>query len=212
MLTLGYSKTNDVFTQILFRSPDNPKATYITQENIADQENTTLTLNFPTPIAKWWEGFVSFTGFRSHFKGGFDNGTDQFNVDKTFMAFNLYSEQTVKLPKGWSVQLSGWYNSRAFWGTLRSTPQGTVDFGVQKQVLDGKGQFRLRLGDIFNTAGWGGENLFTPGLAMTARGTWEARTATLSFNYRFGSSEVKGARQRKTGLEEESRRVKSGRG
>lgn len=212
VLTLGYSKTNDVFTQILFRSPDNPKATYITQENIADQENTSLTLNLPTPIAKWWEGFVSFTGFRSHFKGGFDNGTDQFNVDKTFMAFNLYSEQTVKLPKGWSVQLSGWYNSRAFWGTLRSTPQGTVDFGVQKQVLDGKGQFRLRLGDIFNTAGWGGENLFTPGLSMTANGTWEARTATLSFNYRFGSSEVKGARQRKTGLEEESRRVKSGRG
>lgn len=211
VVTLGYSKTNDVFTQILFRSPTNPRATYITQENIADQENYTLSLNVPTPIAKWWEGFVSFTGFRSHFEGMFDNGTDEFMVDQAFVAFNLYSEQTVKLPKGWSVQLSGWYNSRAFWGTLRSNPQGVMDLGIQKKVLDGKGQLRLRFGDLLNTAGWSGENLFTPGLKMKARGTWEARTATLSFNYRFGSAEVKGARQRKTGLEEESKRVKSGR-
>lgn len=211
VITLGYSKTNDVFTQILFRAPANPRAAYITQENIADQENYTLSLNIPTPIAKWWEGFVSVTGFRSHFEGNFNNGTDSFMVDRAFSAMNLYAEQTLKLPKGWSVQLSGWYNTRAFWGTLRSNPQGVMDFGIQKQVLDGKGQLRLRVGDLLNTAGWSGENLFTPGLKMTARGTWEARTVTLNFNYRFGSSEVKAARQRKTGLEEESKRIKSGR-
>lgn len=211
VVTLGYSKTNDVFTQILFRSPVNPRAAYITQENIADQENYTLSLNIPTPIAKWWEGFVSVTGFRSHFESNFNNGTDSFMVDRAFSAMNLYAEQTLKLPKGWSVQLSGWYNTRAFWGTLRSNPQGVMDFGIQKQVLDGKGQLRLRVGDLLHTAGWSGENLFTPGLKMTARGTWEARTVTLNFNYRFGSSEVKAARQRKTGLEEESKRIKSGR-
>jgi len=203
VITVGYSQTKDVFTQIL--DTTDLRAMFITQENIADQQNYTLSLNFPTPIAKWWEGFVSVTGFRSHFKANFRS---DFTVDQSYNAFNLYSEQTVKLPKGFSVQLSGWYNSRAFWGTLRSGQQGAMDFGIQKKLFDGKGDLRLRFGDILHTAGWNGENLFTPGLKMIARGNWESRTVTLNFSYRFGSAEVKGSRQRKTGLEDEGRRVK----
>ncbi|MCC7505072.1 MAG: outer membrane beta-barrel protein, partial [Saprospiraceae bacterium] len=136
---------------------------------------------------------------------------EDFSFDQSFTAFNLYGEQNFKLPKGFSIQLSGWYNSRAFWGTLRSNPQGAMDLGIQKKLFDGKGEMRLRLGDILHTANWSGENIFTPGLRMTAAGNWESRTVTLNFSYRFGSAEVKGARQRRTGLEDEGRRVK-GRG
>ena len=178
----------------------------MTQENIADQRNYTATINIPTPFAKWWEGFVSLTGVHSDFSAEFREG---FSFSQSFNAFNLYAEQTVRLPKGWSLQLSGWYNSKAFWGTLASDPQGVMDFGVQKKVFGDKGEVRVRFGDILNTAGWGGENVFTPGLVMKAKGTWEARTVTVNFSYRFGSTEVKGARQRKTGLEEEGARVKS---
>ena len=205
-LTLGYSHTKDLFTQVL--DTTNVRATFITNENLADQRNYTLTVNVPTPIAKWWEGFVSLTGFYSDFSAKFRDG---YIAEQQYTAFNMYAEQTLRLPKGFSVQLSGWYNSRAFWGTLRSTPQGAMDFGIQKKVLDDKGEVRLRFGDILNTAGWGGENLFTPGLKMKAHGNWESRTLTLNFSYRFGSAEVKGARQRQTGLEDESKRVKSGR-
>lgn len=204
VLTVGFSHTKDVFTQVLDTA--GARAAFITQENIADQKNYTLTLNAPTPIAKWWDGFVSLTGFRSHFEAKF---RDNFAFEKTFYSLNLYSEQNIKLPKGFGIQLSGWYNSPGFWGTLRSNAQGAVDLGIQKKLFDGRGEVRLRFGDILHTAGWSGENLFTPGLRMTADGNWESRTVTLNFSYRFGSAEVKGARQRKTGLEDEGRRVKS---
>lgn len=207
VIKLGYSHTKDLFTQVL--DTTNVRAAFITNENIADQRNYTVTLNAPTPIAKWWDGFVSVTGFYSDFSATFRDG---FNAEQQFTAFNLYAEQTFRLPAGFSVQLSGWYNSRAFWGTLRSAAQGAMDLGIQKKVLHDKGEVRVRFGDILGTAGWGGENLFSPGLRMTARGTWESRTVTLNFSYRFGSAEVKAARQRRTGLEDESRRVKSGRG
>jgi hypothetical protein len=211
VITAGYSHTKDVFTQVLKTDERDTRATFITNENLADQKNYSLSLNAPTPIAKWWEGFVSLTGYRSHFEADFSTPeTPNFKVDQSFNAFNVYSEQTVKLPKGFSVQLSGWYNSRAFWGTLRSKPQGSMDFGIQKKMFDGKGDLRLRFGDILHTAGWGGENLFTPNLKMTARGNWESRTVTMSFSYRFGSSEIKDARQRKTGLDDEKNRVKGG--
>jgi iron complex outermembrane recepter protein len=202
-MTLGYSRTRDVFTQIL--DTTNIRAAFITQANLADQENYSATLNIPVPLAKWWEGFISITGYHSRFSAKF---REDFVVEQSFQAFNLYSEQTVRLPKGFSVQLSGWYNSRAFWGTLRNEPQGAMDLGFQKKLFNGKGEVRLRFGDILRTAAWKGENLFSPGLLMTARGTWESRTTTLNFSYRFGSAEVKGIRQRKTGLEEEGNRVK----
>ena len=86
-----------------------------------------------------------------------------------------------------------------------------MDLGIQKKVFDDKGELRLRFGDILHTAGWKGENIFTPGLKMKMNGNWESRTVTLNFSYRFGSAEIKGARQRKTGLEDEKNRVKSGR-
>lgn len=207
VLTLGYSHTKDVFTQIL--DTTNVRATYITRANIADQRNYTLTVNAPTPIAKWWEGFVSITAFRSHFKANFREG---YQFEQSFTAMNAYAEQTFKLPQGWSVQISGWYNTPAFWGTFRTFAQGMMDAGIQKKILNGQGDLRLRFGDILHTGGFSGKNLFTPGLKMDLAGTWESRTVSLNFNYRFGRSEVKQARQRKTGLEDESKRVKSGRG
>ena len=211
VMTLGYSHTKDVFTQILKRDVRDTRATFITQENIADQKNYTLSINAPTKIAKWWDGFVSLTGIRSHFRADFSTPeTPGFIVDQSFNTFNAYAEQNFKLPMGFGLQLSGWYNSPAFWGTLRTRPQGAMDVGLQKKILKDKGELRLRVGDILGTAGWGGENLYTPGLYMLAEGRWESQTVTLNFSYRFGSNEVKGARQRKTGLEDEKNRVKSG--
>ncbi|MFN4253422.1 MAG: TonB-dependent receptor domain-containing protein [Saprospiraceae bacterium] len=213
VLSLGYSHTNDVFTQVLGIDPDNPRAAFMTNENLADQKNWTLSLNAPTPITKWWDGFISLTGFRSHFEARFDDGfSEPFEIDQAFSAFNGYCEQNIKLPKGFGLQVSGWYNSASFWGTMRAKPQGAMDVGLQKKLWDGKGEMRLRVGDVLGTAGWRGENVFTPGLVFIGRGTWESQTVTLNFSYRFGSSEVKAARQRKTGLDEESRRVKGGKG
>jgi iron complex outermembrane receptor protein len=204
--TFGYSHTRDVFTQILDTRGED--ATYMTQENIADQRNYTVTVNAPTKIGKWWDGFVSLTGYRSAFSAQFREG---FAVDQTFYAYTLYSEQTIRLPHSFSIQLSGWFNSDAYWGTLSSKAQGAMDLGIAKKIWNDQGEVKLRFGDILHTAGWKGENVFTPGLKMNARGNWESRIVALNFSYRFGSSEVKGARQRKTGLEEEGKRVKSGR-
>ncbi len=209
VMTLGYSHTKDVFTQILKRDVRDPRATFMTQENLADQKNYTLSINAPTPIAKWWDGFVSLTGLRSHFRADFSTPeTPNFVLDQSFYTFNGYAEQNFKLPLGFGLQISGWYNSRSFWGTLRSAAQGAMDVGLNKKVLKEKGELRLRVGDVLGTAGWKGENLFTPGLHMIAQGNWESQTVTLNFSYRFGSSEVKAARQRKTGLEDEKKRVK----
>jgi hypothetical protein len=40
-------------------------------------------------------------------------------------------------------------------------------------------------------------------------GAWESRQFKLNFTYRFGSNQVKAARQRNTGIDEENKRANS---
>jgi len=56
---------------------------------------------------------------------------------------------------------------------------------------------------------WSGVNDFGA-LAMQARGGWESRQAKLNFTYLIGSSQVKGNRNRSTGLQDESKRIQGG--
>ncbi|MBS1734413.1 MAG: hypothetical protein JST02_14045, partial [Bacteroidetes bacterium] len=48
------------------------------------------------------------------------------------------------------------------------------------------------------------------GLYIKGSGSWESQTVRLSFSWRFGSNQIKSSRERQTGLESESKRIKSG--
>ena len=54
---------------------------------------------------------------------------------------------------------------------------------------------------------WSGRNNVS-GQQEEASGRWERRQLKLKFSYRFGSTKIKAARQRKTGMEDEKNRVK----
>ncbi|MBL7826833.1 MAG: TonB-dependent receptor family protein, partial [Saprospiraceae bacterium] len=204
--TLGYSHTNDVFAEYIDTAAYG--VSFLKQGNIASQDNYSINISCPIPIAKWWEGFINVTGVMSSIEANFRPGY-AYQVD--FKSLNIYSEHTFRLPKGWSFQLSGWFNSPTIWqATFRSKAMGAMDFGVRKQVFDGKGTVSLNIGDILGTAGWRSINDFTPGLYMRGSGTWESQTAKLNFRYNFGNKNVKGSRQRKTGTEDVNSRIKSG--
>jgi hypothetical protein len=205
--TLGYSHTNDMFTEYIDTASNG--ASFLRNGNIASQDNFTLSISAPMPIAKWWQGYLSVTGVLNSFDAKFREG---FEYSESFTTLNLYSEQNFILPKGWSFQVSGWFNSPSIWqAVFRSKAMGAMDVGVKKQILDGDGTISLTVGDVLGTAGWASVNDFTPGLYMTGRGTWESQTVRLNVDYKFGNKNVKGSRQRKTGTEDINSRIKSGR-
>lgn len=205
--TVGYSNTSDVFTEYIDTTGGG--ASFLRQGNIAEQNNLTLSISAPMPIAKWWEGYLSVTGIISSFDANFREG---FAYSESFKTLNLYSEQNFILPKGWRLQVSGWFNSPSIWqAVFRSKAMGAMDVGVRKQILDGNGTISFVVGDVLGTAGWRSVNDFTPGLYMLGRGTWESQTVRLNVDYKFGNKNVKGARQRKTGTEDINSRIRSGR-
>ena len=101
------------------------------------------------------------------------------------------------------------YISKSVWqGLIRSNAMGTVDAGIQKVLFKGAGNLKVAVSDIFKTMKWGGYTNFA-GVNSTVNGRGEMPQLKLNFSYRFGSAQIKAARQRKSSIEEESKRTEN---
>ncbi|MFM2268380.1 MAG: hypothetical protein RL757_1821 [Bacteroidota bacterium] len=207
-LSSGYNRTVDGIMDLVERDPLGTGRSYINYRNLAQQDNYNISLSSPTPIKKWWNGYLNVSVYQSIFTAKFPEYSFRL---KSPWAVNFYGEQTFSLPKNTTLEVSGWFNSGSIWGgSWYNRPQGSFDIGVQKKVLEGRGSIKLSLSDLFFTAPWSAVGDAIPGFKVSAGGNWESRQVRLNFNYRFGGREVKGARSRETGSESESRRVKQG--
>lgn len=204
--TLNYSRVNDVFTQLIDTAEKSKS--FRMKKNLATQDLVSLNISYPFQY-KWYSLFVNTNINYSHYKANFGAGR---TIDLDATVFNIYMQHSFKLGKGYTGELSGWYNSPSIWqGTFVSKAMGSLDAGLQKQVLKGKGNLKIAVSDIFFTMRWAGTSDFA-GQVLTANGNWESRQFKINFSYRFGKLSVKSAKQRASSTDEESKRVQSGGG
>ncbi len=208
-LGVNYSKTKDYFTQYTDQSVQNGVTTFfITKANLTNRENYGITLSSQMPINKWWNGFVN--AWFNHSKLTADLGDGKI-VDLKANGGGFYMQQGFTLGKGWSAEADGWMNFGGLWGNFVSKTQGVMNIGMSKKFWDGDGQVKLTFSDVLRTANWKAYTELGT-LHMDASGAWEGQQVRVNFTYRFGNKNVQGARQRKSGLEDEKNRVKSGKG
>ena len=202
--SLNYTVINDVSTRIS-KALDEKRST-LTFVNLAKQTNLALTVSYPFSVTKWWNVYATMTAYRLHNEANIEGDI----IDLTTHAMNFYGQNTFSLPKGFRVELSGWYNSPAIWaGNWTTDSQFDVTAGVSKELFQKRGNLNVSVSDIFFQNGWSGESNFGA-LRMYGNGTWESRQVRINFSYSFGNKQVKGARKRKTGMEDESNRVNGG--
>jgi hypothetical protein len=177
---------------------------FLTTRNLGTEEIFSLDVSAPFNVTKWWNVFFNGSLYNVHYAVDLGDGNTP-NVQQ--WSYNFYAQNTFKLPKGISLELSGWYSGPSIWGgTFESVPQGSVDIGVQKKLFKDQGNIKLAVTDIFDTLPWSSVNAYG-NLYLQASGDWESRQFRATFTYRFGNSQVKGARQRSTGNESEKDRV-----
>lgn len=202
---LTYTHTTDLMSEITDTA--GMRAAFITKENIADQKVLSLTVSYPFAITKAWNAFANAGVTNTHNMADFGGGK---TVDIQVTSFNIYMQHTLALPKDFTFEVSGWYNSPGIWGgNFASDEMWSVDAGIQKKLWNKKANIKLGVQDIFNSQRWSGYNTFGS-LSMSARGGWESRALKLNFTYLLGNREIKGSRNRSTGLEDESKRAGSG--
>ena len=201
--SISYSHTSDMIARIT--DAEEERFAFITWRNIADQYTYSLNMSAPLPIRPWWNSYTSVSGTRTHNKADFGEGK---NIDLKVYTFNVYSQHNFNLPKGYMIELSGWYNSPSIWeGNFKMKAMYSLDFGIQKSFLDNTLNVRASISDIFRTQTWTGVTTLGNQF-IEAAGSWDSRRVRLNLSYNFGNKNVK-SRKRKTGLEDEQRRIKN---
>ena len=201
--TFGYSHVKDYATQA---TDTTRNATFVQQKNLAKQEILSFNMGSSTPINKWWNGYANIWFNYQMFSGTIGENKVKNNVS----SYGAYLQQSFTLGHNYSAEISGWFNGPSVWGgTWKTTAQGGVDVGLQKQLFEKKATIKLSATDIFHTAPWKAINNFG-GLYIKGGGSWESQTFRVNFSWRFGNNQVKASRQRQTGLESESKRIKGG--
>lgn len=200
--TLSYSHIKDFRAQIVDTSDRNH--TFITPKNLASQDIYNINFSAPFLIEKWWNVFLNVNGYHSAYKANFGQGK---KVDINLNAFNLSLQQTFSFEKKVTLEILGYYNSPGIWrGTFRSYAIGNLDVGFQKVFDKGRASIKLSNTDVFNTVRLTGVSEYS-GVYTKFSGKGESNQFRVNFTYRFGSSAVNAARQRKLGLEEENKRI-----
>ncbi|MBK7409840.1 MAG: TonB-dependent receptor family protein [Saprospirales bacterium] len=204
--SLSYNRTEDFITQVTTQN-DTTKTTIATNYNLDTYHSYAFNISTPVPVTKWWMAQtnlnVNYKSFQSEFQGA------QLN-NKGWTA-NVYISNQFTLPKGYGVELSGWYQSPEVDGIFIGRSMYMANFGLSKSFLKKKATFRMNVNDIFNTGRWRGSTLYE-NMDLKINSKWESRRVNISFNYRFGNQNVKGPQRRSTGSDEERNRVKMDRG
>ncbi|MDB5125623.1 MAG: TonB-dependent receptor [Mucilaginibacter sp.] len=201
-VTLGYSHTTDVITEIPGTDPAT-KVSFVTEQNLQVQNSYNVNIYSPYTIAKWWEGNFNATGFYLGFKS---NGLEGGNLNRGQAAFQLRTTQTFLPFKGYKAELTTNYQSALTYGLFYVKPQYSTDAGISHSFADKKANIKLSVSDIFKTR----RNDVTSNYQsnnLDIRQQRETRITRLTFTYNFGNNKIK-ARQHQTGAEDEKGRVK----
>ncbi len=208
-VSVNYTHTSDIINDVLISKKlgnDSNYTTFQTSQNIASSDNAGLSVSYNKHLLKWWTLNVYANAFTNHYKGAIDNE----DIDVNTTAFNGNLSNQFTWGKGWSGEVSGWFNSKQLVSSaILAQPMGMFSFGAGKQILKDKGTVRVNIRDPFALARFKGSTNLDKGLTLIdAR--WDNRRVNLTFTYRFGKANNQPSRRRNTGADDETNRVKSG--
>ncbi len=203
-LSLGYSHTTDVITEIPGTDPAT-KVSFVTNENLQSQNAYNVNIYAPYTVTKWWEGYVNATGFYLGFKS---NNLEGGNLDRGQVAYNLRASQTFKPLENFKIEITSQYQSELTYGLFEVKPRYSTDAGISHNFANKKASIKFSVSDIFNTLTNNVTSVYqNNNLDVTQRR--ETRLARLTLTYNFGNNKIK-AREHHTSDDEEKNRVKSG--
>lgn len=207
MLTteLSYSYLKDYFSQIFIidsnASNVNKNIIIYTRGNVGSFQNLGITETFQSPVTKWWNiTAVAVYNYK------IIKGVVWAPIEARVSQLNISINNQFQLKKGWSFELSGFYQTRSQIDLQEwLKPQGELDAAVAKQILKKKGTLKLSVRDITYFQNYSGystfQNSYEP---FTIK--WDSRAVRLSFSWRFGKT-MKAVSRSEGGAADEINRV-----
>jgi hypothetical protein len=199
--TFSYSLTNDAITQIT-EQDDQSGRTYLIDRNISQLKSFSLNIFAPFKLTGFWSISNNLNIFNNKYEYTYKDV--MYRNSQTSFNYNLSNDITIK--KGVTFESIFMYQSPLTYGTYRIKSSSSLDFGI-RALLNEKYNVRLSISDVFKGRKLDGSTNYG-GINLHFNEYVESRIVRLSVSYRFGSNKIQNVRQRKTGSEDEVKRVK----
>jgi len=195
---LGYSRTTDNIISVL--SPDMEPGTVIqTGRNLASYNYYNISLGIPVTLGKWLNSTNTALVFYGKYQGYLANT----NLNAGRMAFSFNSSNSVLLNTNTTFEITGSYNSRAYYGFLDINANWSLNLGAQRQLWNKRASVKLNVNDVFLSLRTKAITKLT-GYGERFIQLRDTRVGMISFNYKFGGSPANA--KRKAGAAEEEKR------
>lgn len=196
--SFSYSYISDFFAQVTEAVGDSRN--FLSTRNVADQEVYNLSVSYPFKVNTWWNVYANVYGSYNKF-----TATNDAFISTSQETFGFYAQNTIRLPKDYKLEVSGWYSSPSIWGgTYETKSLGSLNLAVQKTWKQWTG--KVSVNDVLYTIPWSGTTQFG-NLFIDGQGGSDSRNVNFYLQYTFGNNDVKNARKRNGSLEDEKGRI-----
>ncbi|MBK8922443.1 MAG: TonB-dependent receptor [Saprospirales bacterium] len=200
-IRISYAKTDDVIIENAPRLEGT--RTFTTAANLAQYERWTFELNFPIKFGKIIDGF----GGNQFIRNAYDAEYLDIRYNRSKWNWLAYTQINVALPAGFKMEINGWYMTNFLEEFFDIRSMGGLDLGVSKTFWKDRGRLSLSFNDVLYTER-SRLRVDYADVIVDFSEREDSRNMRLTFSYRFGNTELKNARRRSTGSEDESSRVK----
>jgi len=204
LLSFSYSIENNAIRRFQPTQDQNKNILYLTSRNLDQVTTSSLMLSFPLKLTSWWNMQNNFNGILQNVRTNYD-GQD---LDISLKNYNINIINNFKLMKGFTGELSGFYQSPSLWGIYKSNGFSSVSVGIQMKSKNEQHTFSLNLSDAFKGSIYKfSANIPKLNLHNSGYLDFEPRVLRFTYAHNFGSKKVKAERKRETGSEDERKRV-----
>ncbi|WP_157638089.1 TonB-dependent receptor domain-containing protein [Flexithrix dorotheae] len=212
-VSLVYTYESNPIVRFQNSSLDESDLTVIAPQNMKYQKSFALQTNIPLQLFTWWSvNFGGSIGFRE-----FQMEHTKEQIVKDYFAYNTYGTSTFSLPFDITAEVSGFYNGDHYYGSMKVKGFGQLNIGLKKDLNNDKGSFQFSITDVLqsmmyqNQMGTLTEEAFNTQFVVKFKPeSGNNRIYRLTFTKSFGSTKVKGKKERQNESSEEKSRVNKG--
>lgn len=202
IFSLQYSHDNNVIFRFQPVYDTETNVMVLQTDNVDRRETLSTTITLPFHVTDWWEMQNNLSGNWQRIATRMEQG--MYVRDQS--GFQINTTQTFRLPRKFTIELSGFYISPSINGYFNWLSRGFVNLGIQKE-FNNDGALRFACNDIFETSQMRWDSANETNFSFHGNIKFEKRIFTITYTQKFGNTKIKGVRKRSVGSAEEKRRV-----